>query len=111
MSNSEVLVSRDEEGYLIEPDDWSKEMAIQFAVEEALELSDDHWTVINFIRDSFEAQKIIPDIRHAAKHLASELGCDKKEARNRMFKLFPYGYVKQTCKIAGMKRPRGWSTG
>jgi tRNA 2-thiouridine synthesizing protein E len=28
-----------------------------------------------------------------------------------MFELFPYGYVKQACKIAGMKKPRAWSTG
>jgi sulfur relay (sulfurtransferase) DsrC/TusE family protein len=32
-------------------------------------------------------------------------------SRNAVFELFPYGYVKQACKIAGMKRPRGWSTG
>jgi len=41
------------------------------------------------------------------KHLKLECGAD----RNRMFRLFPYGYVKQACKIAGMKRPRAWSTG
>ena len=29
----------------------------------------------------------------------------------RLFELFPYGYVAQACKIAGMKRPRAWSTG
>lgn len=46
-----------------------------------------------------------------AKHLAAHLGCDKKTAKARLFELFPYGYVKQTCKIAGMKRPRAWSTG
>jgi len=28
-----------------------------------------------------------------------------------MFELFPYGYVKQACKIAGMRKPRAWSTG
>jgi len=28
-----------------------------------------------------------------------------------VFELFPYGYVKQACKIAGMKKPRAWSTG
>jgi tRNA 2-thiouridine synthesizing protein E len=28
-----------------------------------------------------------------------------------LFELYPYGYVKQACKIAGMRRPRAWSTG
>ena len=32
-------------------------------------------------------------------------------AHKRLFELFPYGYVKQSCRIAGMKRPRAWSTG
>ena len=44
-------------------------------------------------------------------YLASEYQCDKKQAKNKSFELFPYGYVKQACKIAGMKRPRAWSTG
>ena len=49
-----------------------------------------------------------PDVRHVMKHLEKRLG---SESRNAVFELFPYGYVKQACKIAGMKRPRGWSTG
>jgi tRNA 2-thiouridine synthesizing protein E len=40
-----------------------------------------------------------------------DLGVDKKVAKTKLFEMFPYGYVKQTCKIAGMRRPRGWSTG
>jgi len=38
-------------------------------------------------------------------------GYDKKSAKQHLFELFPYGYVKQACKIAGMQRPRAWSTG
>jgi len=34
-----------------------------------------------------------------------------KDAQKKLFELFPYGYVKQACKIAGMRRPRAWSTG
>jgi tRNA 2-thiouridine synthesizing protein E len=44
------------------------------------------------------------------KHLAEVRGPGKAE-RNDLFVLFPYGYVKQACKIAGMRRPRAWSTG
>ena len=43
--------------------------------------------------------------------LASEHGFNKKTAKTHLYKLFPYGYVKQACKIAGMQRPRVWSTG
>jgi tRNA 2-thiouridine synthesizing protein E len=44
------------------------------------------------------------------KHLAEYKGMGKA-GRNDLFVLFPYGYVKQACKIAGMRRPRAWSTG
>ena len=42
------------------------------------------------------------------KHLAEVKGGGE---RNDLFVLFPYGYVKQACKIAGMRKPRAWSTG
>ncbi len=65
----------DAEGYLIDPNDWSATLAIKSARLENIQLTDDHWDVIHFMRE------------------------------------FPYGYVKQACRIAGMKRPRAWSTG
>ncbi|MDX1432875.1 MAG: TusE/DsrC/DsvC family sulfur relay protein [Gammaproteobacteria bacterium] len=102
---------RDEEGYLVNPDEWSRELAVALAREESLVLTDEHWTAIEFMRDYQAKNGITPDIRHVAKHLATRLGLDKKAAKERMFALFPYGYVKQACKIAGMKRPRAWSTG
>ncbi|MBE9561702.1 MAG: TusE/DsrC/DsvC family sulfur relay protein [Proteobacteria bacterium] len=105
------MVERDSEGYLINPESWTKEIAIQIAQEEELELNMECWIIIDFIRDYYSQRKIAVDIRHVVKHLATQLNCDKKQARNKIFKLFPYGYVKQTCKIAGMKRPRGWSSG
>jgi sulfur relay (sulfurtransferase) DsrC/TusE family protein len=53
----------------------------------------------------------VPDVRHVVDLLVKEQGSGKKSAKQQLFKLFPYGYVKQACKIAGMQRPRVWSTG
>lgn len=97
----------DTEGYLVEPQDWSEAIAADFARQENIALTDEHWTVIRFMRDYYEEHQVAPDARFAIKHLAEKLGA----SRNKLFDLFPYGYVKQACKIAGMKRPRGWSTG
>jgi sulfur relay (sulfurtransferase) DsrC/TusE family protein len=52
-----------------------------------------------------------PDVRHVVDFLVREQGFEKKDAKQHLFNLFPYGYVKQACKIAGMQRPRAWSTG
>jgi len=104
-------VARDDEGYLLNPDDWNEDVARYFASEESLELDNESWFVINFMRQHYNEHSVAPDVRHAVKALGAEYGYEKKEAKKHMFSLFPYGYVKQACKIAGMKRPRGWSTG
>lgn len=98
----------DDEGYLVDPFDWNAGLAEEFARKESILLTEDHWDAINFMRQYFAEHQVAPDVRHVSKHLAGRLGA---ESRNKIFELFPYGYVKQACKIAGMKRPRGWSTG
>ena len=103
--------SRDEEGYLVNPHDWTSGFARQLAGEEGLALGEDHWTVIRFVREYFEEYQVIPDVRHVTAYLSSHMNIDKKEAKSILFSIFPYGYVKQACKLAGMRRPRAWSTG
>jgi tRNA 2-thiouridine synthesizing protein E len=100
----------DDEGYLIDPVDWNEQVAEALARQERIVLSDEHWAVIRFMREYYEQRQIAPDARHVMKHLAELKGAGKA-GRNDLFLLFPYGYVKQACKIAGMRRPRAWSTG
>jgi len=111
MNANNHMPRRDDEGYLLDPEDWTPELARELAGAEGLELGEEHWLVLDFIRDYHEAHRITPDIRHAAKYLGEATGRDKKHGKARIFELFPYGYVKQACKIAGMRRPRAWSTG
>ena len=106
-----MIVQRDEEGYLVNPDDWTPKIALALAKKEHLLLTSEHWMGINFIREYYVEHGITPDVRHVIKHLAAQQHVDKKVAKAQLFDLYPFGYVKQTCKIAGMKRPRAWSTG
>jgi tRNA 2-thiouridine synthesizing protein E len=100
----------DGEGYLIDPADWNELVAEALARQEHIVLTDEHWAVIRFVREYYEQHQIAPDARHVMKHLAQHKGAGKA-GRNDLFVLFPYGYVKQACKIAGMRKPRAWSTG
>ena len=100
----------DDEGYLIDPADWNEDVAEEMARQEHIVLSDEHWAVIGFMREYYEQRQIAPDARHVIKFLAGHRG-GASEGRNDLFRLFPYGYVKQACRIAGMRRPRSWSTG
>ena len=102
------LPATDDEGYLVDPGAWSEELAVVLAQRENIELGEAHWDAIRFMRDFYQEHQVIPDVRFVARHLEARFGA---ASRNMIFELFPYGYVKQACKIAGMKRPRGWSTG
>lgn len=107
----EISTERDMEGYLLDPEAWNDEIAFQLAEEESLELTDGYWPILHFIRDYWREHQVTPDVRHVIGFLASNQGMDKQVAKDQLFELFPYGYVKQACKIAGMLKPRAWSTG
>jgi len=103
-------VETDDEGYLVDPMDWNASVARILARQEGLELTDEHWQVLHFMREHYERNQVAADARFAIRFLAAEMGYGPA-ARSRLFELFPYGYVKQACKVSGMKRPRAWSTG
>jgi tRNA 2-thiouridine synthesizing protein E len=103
-------IETDAEGYLINPEEWDEGIAEQLAASEGVKLSEEHRQVLRFMRDYYDAHQVAADARFTIKFMAEEMGYGR-QARNHLFQLFPYGYVQQACKIAGMKRPRGWSTG
>lgn len=102
-----MAMQLDDEGYLTDPASWSEPVAVELARREGIALTEAHWAVLRFLREYYEQRRIAPDARFVLKHLAETRGAD----RNELFRLFPYGYVKQACKIAGMRKPRAWSTG
>lgn len=104
-------VEVDEAGYLFDPSAWSLEFAVLAAEGENVSLGDEHWAVFDFMREFHEEHGVAADARFVIKYLADRHGLDKKAAKSRLFDMFPQGYVKQACKIAGMRQPRAWSTG
>lgn len=109
--HSNAQFNRDIEGYMVEPEAWNEDIARLLAADEDLELTEAHWQVLCFMRDYWRENQVAPDVRHVTRHLVEVRGYDKKAAKQHLFTLFPYGYVRQACKIAGMQRPRAWSTG
>jgi TusE/DsrC/DsvC family sulfur relay protein len=107
MIQDESSLTTDSEGYIINPSQWTEDFAKEVARREGITLTNEHWEAIRFIRAWLQDRGVAPDARHVMKFLAG----DREAGRGRLFELFPYGYVKQACKIAGMKKPRAWSTG
>lgn len=104
-------LSRDSEGYLFDPEQWNDAVAEMVARETDLMLTDDHWSVLKFMRNYLASEGVAPDVRHVVEYLVAQGNWDKKRAKEHLFSLFPYGYMQQACKIAGFQRPRAWSTG
>ena len=96
----------DEEGYLANLNDWEKDVATVMAKSEDLELSDDHWEIINFLREYYEEYQIAPAVRVLTKAVGKKLGAEKGNSKY-LYELFPYGPAKQACKFAGLPKPTG----
>ena len=96
----------DEEGYLSNLNDWEKDIATVMAKEDDIELGDDHWEIINFLREYYEEYQIAPAVRVLTKAVGKKLGKDKGNSKY-LYELFTYGPGKQACKFAGLPKPTG----
>lgn len=96
----------DEEGYLTELGQWDEEVGKFLAQQENVELTPQHWEVINFLREYYTEFQIAPAVRVLTKAIGKKLGADKGNSQY-LYELFPYGPAKQACKIAGLPKPTG----
>ena len=101
-----VTYEADEEGYLTDIGAWSPELAVLIAQDENIEMGDDAWEVVNFLRDYYEEYQIAPAVRVLTKAVKKKLGPEKGNSKY-LYELFPYGPAKQACKIAGLPKPTG----
>ena len=90
----------DEDGFIQDPADWNEIVALGLAQTEGVdELTEDHWKVVNYLRDYYQEYNIAPMIRK----LCKESGFKLKE----IYDLFPSGPAKGACKVAGLPKPTG----
>ncbi|MGL6280490.1 MAG: TusE/DsrC/DsvC family sulfur relay protein [Gaiella sp.] len=93
-------VEVDPEGFLVDPASWNDDVARAIAAENGVpELTDRHWLVVRFMRDTYLATGQAPSIRS----LGKESGVPIKE----LYQLFPKGPAKLAAKIGGIPKPRG----
>jgi TusE/DsrC/DsvC family sulfur relay protein len=96
----------DEEGYLLNLNDWNEEVADVLAKGENVNMTDQHWEVVNFLREYYNEYQIAPAVRVLTKAIGKKLGPDKGNSKY-LYELFPFGPAKQACKIAGLPKPTG----
>ncbi len=97
-------IALDPEGYLIDLDDWSPAVAEALATEEGRELSDEHWQVIEILRDFYQRYEMAPAMRPLVKAVGQRLGSDKGRSIHLM-RLFPDSPAKVAARLAGLPKP------
>ncbi|MGV8990393.1 MAG: TusE/DsrC/DsvC family sulfur relay protein [Thiobacillus sp.] len=100
------MVETDPEGYLVNLEDWSEELAVELAKEDNLELGENHWKVINHMREQFSQNGTAPNLRFLQKGLKEEFGAEWGDKKF-LFELFPFGPAKQAGRYAGTPKPTG----
>ena len=96
----DVKVEVDEDGFMEEPENWNEAIAKALATTEGVdELTEDHWKLVNYLRDYYLKFGIAPMIRK----LCKETGFPLKK----VYELFPSGPAKGACKVAGLSKPTG----
>ena len=96
----------DEEGYLANLSDWDTAVAEAMAKEDGCDLTENHWEVVNFLREYYDEYQIAPAVRVLTKAIGKRLGKEKGNSKY-LYELFPYGPAKQACKYAGLPKPTG----
>jgi len=90
----------DEDGFIQDPDNWDQPVALSLAETEGVhDMTDEHWKVVNYLREYYLQFSMAPMIRK----LCKETGFPLKK----IYELFPSGPAKGACKVAGLPKPTG----
>ena len=98
--HGDVKIEVDEDGFIVDPNSWNEDVAAALASTEGIdELTEEHWKVMNYLRDYYQKFGVAPMIRK----LCKETGFPLKK----IYDLFPSGPAKGACKLAGLPKPTG----
>ena len=92
----------DNDGYLLNLDDWSETFATLMA--DGIMLTPEHWEIIQLVREFYQEYKTSPAIRMLVKAMSQKFGEEKGSSRY-LQRLFPDGPAKQATKFAGLPKP------
>lgn len=92
-------------GFLVNLEDWSKDLAEHMAKQEGITLTQKHWDLIEFLRDEFiNNSGNQPNTRNIVKAMAEKWGTDV--IQKDVYDLFPKDPSKQGGRIAGLPESR-----
>lgn len=93
-----------EEGFLLDWQNWNRDVACTLAAIEGVRLDERHWELLHLLRDYYQAFDSSPAMRALVKYTRQRLGDDKGRSIY-LLKLFPGSPAKIGSKIAGLPKP------
>ncbi len=99
-----VELETDNEGFLLEPD-FGEEVVGVIAQAEGITMTEQHWTVVNFMRQRYQEDGHTPNFRNMVAMLNEQ--DDSIDWKKRLYELFPMQPNRQSSKIAGLPQPLG----
>jgi len=100
-------LATDSEGYLRDLTDWSEDFARAQAQSEGLQLTDEHWEVIRFLRSYYQEHGVQAQVRAMIRHFAQAWGLERGN-NHHLHAIFPRGGPqKQGNRLAGLLRTKG----
>lgn len=100
-------ISIDNEGYLLDFDDWSPVVAEHLAAQDGVDLGDDHWLLIDFLHRFYKEMRIAPEMPILSRQLCKDQS-DCRWTGTYIKSIFPGG-AKMACRYAGLPGPVGRS--
>ena len=88
----------DEEGYLLNLAEWNMDVAAYIAKTENLEMTDNHWEVVNFLREYYDEYQIAPAVRVLTKAIGKKFGAEKGTSQY-LYELFPMDQASKHVKL------------
>lgn len=98
------LILVDEDGYLVNGEDWSEGLAAHFASLDGIALTEDHWQVLHFIRDYYLRFLGAPMAKIVVKRLNRTLGTERFTIKY-LVALFPDSPMRRACRYSGVPQP------
>ncbi|EON92630.1 DsrC-like protein [Marinobacter lipolyticus SM19] len=99
------MVIRNNEGFLEDASAWTTDIAREIASEDAIDLSENHWEIIMFLRDFYNEHEISPPSNRLFVKAVKEAFGEAKGNSIYLMQLFPGTPAKTACRIAGLPRP------
>ena len=100
-----MMPTRNNEGFLEDAWAWSPDVALEIAAGDNIELTDNHWEIIGFLRKFYKQHEVSPPSNRLFVKAVREAFDEEKGNSIYLHLLFPDGPAKQATKIAGLPKP------